>query len=124
MLLREIDIACCAVADTAFNYCKSPIKVWESTLAGAAVCATPVLYGKAITDGVDGLLAETPAEWLAQLRRLVASKELRKTLRRNQRERIEQRHTLERNVAKWPDAWALIVSEFRARRAAPRLVLV
>lgn len=123
LLLREIDIACCSVSDQPFNRCKTPIKIWESTLAGAAVCATPTLYGQAIDNGVDGLLAETPAEWLAQLRRLVASKELRKTLRRNQRERIEQRHTLEKNVAKWPDAWALIVSEFRARRAAPRLVL-
>ena len=123
LLLAEIDIACCSVADQPFNRCKSVIKLWESTLAGSAVCASPTLYGQGIDDGVDGLLAESPAEWLAQLTRLVESKDLRKTLRRNQRERIARRHTLAGTVARWPDAWSLIVSEFRSRRTAPQLVL-
>lgn len=122
--LAQIDIACCAVSDTLFNACKTPIKVWESTLAGATVVATPALYGQAVDNGVDGLLAETPQEWLTALRTLVDEPQTRKRLRLEQRRRIAQQHTLERQVWRFPLAWGQIVDEFRQSRQRPRLIAV
>jgi hypothetical protein len=118
--LAQIDIACCAVADNAFNRAKTPIKVWESTLAGSVCIATPALYGQAVDDGVDGRLAETREEWLQALRTLVDDAQMRKRLRLEQRRRIAQQHTLERNAWRWPLAWQTIVDDFRARRLASR----
>ncbi len=123
--LRQIDIACCAVSDSLFNYAKTPIKVWESTLAGAVVTATPTLYGQAIDDGADGLLAETADEWLQALSTLVDDAQTRKRLRLEQRRRIAHAHTLERNAWRWVSAWTTIVDSFRqTRRRVPRLIAV
>lgn len=122
--LRQIDIACCAVSDTPFNRCKTPIKAWEATLAGSTVVATPTLYGQTITDGADGLLAETAAEWEAAIERLIADRAYAKRLRLEQRRRIAQEHSLERECWRWPLAWQTIVDDFRARRAAPARQLV
>lgn len=122
--LRQIDVACCAVSDEPFNRCKTPIKVWEATLAGSVVAATPTLYGQAVDDGIDGLLAETADEWNVALRRLVEDAELRRELRKAQRRRVLSEHSLEKQVYKWPLAWGQIVSEFKQSRQRPRLIAV
>lgn len=124
MNLAQIDVACCAVADEPFSRCKTPIKAWESTLAGSAVVATPTLYGRTIEHGIDGLLAETADEWEAALLALVDDAALRRRLRKAQRKRIAEQHALEKNAWRWPAAWAEIIESFRARRARPQLALV
>ena len=43
--LLNIDIGCASVADNHFNRCKTPIKLWEYTLAGAVSVVSPTLYG-------------------------------------------------------------------------------
>jgi glycosyltransferase involved in cell wall biosynthesis len=122
--LAQLDIACCAVADEPFSRCKTPIKAWESTLAGSAVVATPTLYGRTIEHGVDGLLAETADEWETALLALVDDPAYRRQLRKAQRRRIAERHSLERNAWKWPSAWAQIVTAYRENRSRPRLLTV
>jgi glycosyltransferase involved in cell wall biosynthesis len=112
----QIDIGCAAVTDHPFNRCKTPIKVWEYALGGAPCVATPTLYGQAIDNGVDGLLAETPDEWLSALKRLVESKALRRSLRAAQLHRIRANHDLARECWRWPAAWSQIVADFRERR--------
>lgn len=116
MLYAQIDIGCAAVTDHPFNRCKTPIKVWEYALGGAPCVATPTLYGQAIDDGVDGLLAETPARWLSALKRLVESKALRRSLRAAQLRRIRASHDLARECWRWPAAWSSIVADFQVRR--------
>src|SRR6185437_6812883 len=81
--LRNIDIACCVVADNVFNRGKTPIKWFESTLAGSACVGSHMLYGSVITDGHDGLLATTEQEWETQLARLIESPDLRQHLHAN-----------------------------------------
>jgi glycosyltransferase involved in cell wall biosynthesis len=114
--LRNIDIGCASVADKHFNRCKTPIKAWEYTLAGAAIVVSPTLYGDVVSDGHDGLIAETAAEWESALTRLIESAELRRRLWRNQRRRVATEHSLERNVLEWPRAWQDIISHFEAKR--------
>jgi glycosyltransferase involved in cell wall biosynthesis len=119
----QFDISCCVVDNTAFNRCKTPIKVWESTMARATVVASPTLYGQAIDDGVDGLLAETADEWERQIERLIVDPDLRKRLWRNQRRRVAAEHSLDKNLWRWPAAYATIIADYRARRARSRILL-
>lgn len=114
--LKNIDIGCASVADKHFNRCKTPIKAWEYTLAGAATVVSPTLYESVVTDGEDGLVASTAADWEAALARLITDAPLRKRLWRNQRRRIAEHHSLERNVLEWPKAWQWILDEHRAKR--------
>jgi glycosyltransferase involved in cell wall biosynthesis len=113
---KQIDIGCAAVTDHPFNRCKTCIKVWEYTLGGAAVVATPTLYGQAIEDCVDGFLVEDGTHWRNALSRLIDDRYLRREFRAAQLNRIRQHHALEDQVWRWPAAWSQIVNDFRQRR--------
>lgn len=117
----NIDIGCASVADTQFNRCKTPIKVWEYTMAGAVSVVSPTLYGSVTTDGEDCLQAETAAEWESALARLVEDAQLRRRLWRAQRRRVASEHSLAKNVHQWLDAWQSIIDHYQAGR--PRLAL-
>ena len=119
--MLNVDIGCAAVTDKHFNRCKTPIKVWEYTLSGAVVVASRALYGAVVTDGEDGLLADTPDEWEAALARLVEDASLRRTLWKEQRRRVAREHSLERNLWRWEAAWTAIISDFRARQTRAML---
>ena len=116
--LLNIDIGCAAVADKHFNRCKTPIKLWEYTMGGAVSVVSPTLYSAVARDGEDCLVADTAREWESALTRLVSNSGLRKRLWRAQRRVVAERYSLERNVLRWPEAWAEII---RAKR--PRLLL-
>jgi glycosyltransferase involved in cell wall biosynthesis len=116
--LRDVDIGCCAVADTPFNRCKSPIKAYEYAVAGAAVVATPTLYGATIKHGVTGYLAETAGEWEAALLELIERTALRSIMARRLLRVVEKRHTLADNLWRWPSAWARIADAARGRLVA------
>jgi glycosyltransferase involved in cell wall biosynthesis len=121
--MLNIDIGCASVAPRPFNTAKTPIKVWEYTLAGATVVASPTLYGPYVADGEDGLLAETADEWEAALSRLIEDAALRRRLWRAQRRRVAREHSLEVNWWRWPEAWSRIIETYRSQPAASPLVL-
>ncbi len=114
----EIDIACCPLADEPFNRAKSPIKAMEFAASGAAVVASPTVYGDFITDGEDGLIAATADEWERQITRLVKFRGRREALAMMLRNKVERDHTLAANVGSWPKAWAAILAQFDAARDA------
>jgi glycosyltransferase involved in cell wall biosynthesis len=106
--LRDVDVACCSVADTPFNRCKSPIKAYEAAVAGAAVVATPTLYGALIEHGATGYLAETADDWEAALVEMVERPALRSIMARRLLRVVERHHTLDGQLWRWPAAWAQI----------------
>ena len=116
--MKNIDIGCASVAPTHFNRCKTPIKLWELTLAGAVSVVSPTLYGSYASNGSDALIAEAAAEWEAALSRLIDDPDLRRTLWRNQRRRVATDHSLANHVLDWPRAWTTILEHFRAQRQA------
>lgn len=120
--LVDIDIACCAVADTPFNRCKSQIKAIEAAVAGAAVVVTPTVYGSLIEHGVTGYVAETVDDWESALVDLVERPAVRSIMARRLVRVVERQHTLDVNLWRWPSAWAQIAEDARARRG--RLVAV
>jgi glycosyltransferase involved in cell wall biosynthesis len=117
--LREIDVACCPLADAPFNRCKTPIKAWEAAACGSAVVASPTVYGPTLTHGEDGYLCATKEEWLGALERLVEDATERRRVRDNLRRRVATACSLEGNAWRWPAAWARLAARAgEGRRAA------
>jgi glycosyltransferase involved in cell wall biosynthesis len=113
--LVGIDIACCSVADTPFNRCKSQIKAIEATVAGAAVVVSPTLYGSLIEHGRTGMIAETVDGWEAALAELIEHPSLARMMQRRLLKIVEREHTLDGNLWRWPVAWQQIAESARDR---------
>ncbi len=80
-LLGQADISLAPLEATAFNEAKSNIKFLEAAvLALPSVCSPRSAFAGAISDGVDGFLAETPEQWADALTRLAADPSLRATM--------------------------------------------
>jgi len=102
------DIGLAPVLDEPFNRAKSELHWLEYTLAGAATIASrtrgPGPYD-VIRDGVDGLLAATPADWSRHLRALAGSAGLRAELVGAARERILADYTVAARAPEWAAAY-------------------
>lgn len=87
--------------DTIFNRCRTPIKFWEATAAGAGFVGSPILYDGDVQDGINGYLAENVDQYVERISYLLSNPErrermvslARQTVRDHQldQEAIEQR---------------------------------
>lgn len=111
----EIDIGCCPLADTTFNRSKSAIKAMELAAAGAAVIASPTVYGAFLRHGEDGLIADSANDWEHAIASLIENPGRRQLLAAHLLERVESEHSLAGTVHRWPDAWSQIVGSFAER---------
>ncbi len=107
--MMKVDIGCVSVADSPFSRCKSPIKLFEYSMAGAAVVGTDLLYGHCLDDGFRGMVAETVDDWDRCLSWFIESAETRRQLARNLRQHVEATHTLVPNLYRWVDAYQRII---------------
>jgi glycosyltransferase involved in cell wall biosynthesis len=114
--IAQVDIGCCAVADTPFNRAKSNIKAMEYAAAGAAVVASPTLYEGLVQHEHSGFIATTAAEWEAGLTILVESNAQRSMMQRRLIRYVERHHSLAGNLWRWPAAWATIREAAMSRR--------
>ena len=121
--IRQVDIGCCAVADTPFNRAKSPIKAMEYAAAGAAVVASPTLYAGLVDHGYSGLIANDAGEWEDALGLLIENQSQRQMMARRLLKTVERKHSLEGNLHRWPQAWATIQESAR-ERGRGRLIVV
>jgi glycosyltransferase involved in cell wall biosynthesis len=115
--LAQVDIACCAVADTPFNRAKSQIKAMEAAAAGSAVAASP-FYGGLVDNGSSGLIAERAEEWEDALSVLIEQHATRKMMAKRLLKTVERRHSLAGNLWRWPAAWSQIAESARANRGS------
>lgn len=113
--LSMIDIGCCPLNPEPFNLAKSPIKAWEYAAAGAAVVASPTVYGDVLEDGVDALICRTADDWEAALELLINQPELRRDLADRLLAKVVTHHTLQANAWRWPQAWSALVGSARRR---------
>lgn len=105
---KQIDIGCCPLAPSLFNACKSPIKAMEYAAAGAAVVASPTVYGMYFRENDGILLADSPAAWESALLLLLDDKGERDRRATQMLNVVIRDWWLERDVEAWPRAWASI----------------
>lgn len=108
-VLYQTDIGCAAVADTPFSRCKTAIKCWEYALAGAAVVATPTLYGGCVDNGRGGMLATTAEEWEDALAFFLEDANRRRMWNRALVAHVERHHSLDTQLPRWTSGYASIV---------------
>lgn len=95
-LFDDFDIGILPLPDTEFNRGKESYKLKEYMASGLPIVCSPVGHNKEfVTQGVDGFLAETEAEWIEYLGQLVADPVLRTKLGANGRRLVQERHTPE-----------------------------
>ena len=102
------DIGLAPLVGDTFDQAKSELHRLEYTMAGAATVATRIAGGgpfDPIRHGVDGLLAESPADWLEALTRLAASPGLREDIAGRARERVLTEYTVRVRAHEWADAY-------------------
>jgi glycosyltransferase involved in cell wall biosynthesis len=110
-----VDIGCCPLADEPFNRSKSNIKAQEWAASGAAVVASPTVYGQIVKHGKTGYLASTPDEWEWAIEDLLANRKRRRKFARRLLAVVERDWSLARGVHKWVEAWSDIVLDTRER---------
>lgn len=113
--MANIDIGCCPLDDMFFNRSKTYIKAMEYAALGAAVVASPLLYRQIIDQGVNGFICDTVDEWEQALATLITSTGKRKRMAKLLEQKVELHHSLEKNVWRWPAAWAEIIKETKRR---------
>lgn len=104
----QVDIGCCSVADTPFSRAKTPIKAWEYAAAGAAVVATPTLYG----DCAEGrtFVAESEDAWERALSEMIEDERWRIDSSARLMQHVTASHALDTQAARWPEAYAAILN--------------
>jgi glycosyltransferase involved in cell wall biosynthesis len=113
--LAQIDIGCCAVADTPFNRPKSTIKAMEYAAAGAAVVASP-LYSGLVVNRSSGFIVDNVDDWETALATLIESPATRRIMARRLLKHVERHHTLAGNLHRWPAAWTTIQESAKTGR--------
>ena len=110
-----VDIGCCPLSEEPFNRCKSNIKALEWAASGAAVVASPTVYGSLIDHGKTGLIATTADEWEAAIEFLLDRPRKRRQMARRLLRVVERDWALEAHAHEWISAWSDIVMDTRQR---------
>lgn len=99
------DVGMVPLASSAFNTSKSRLKGIEYMAAGVAWVASPrEEYRRLNRESGCGLLADTPKQWYAQLKRLLDDDVLRKEQVEAGREYMRGQ-TMQANAWRWAEAW-------------------
>ena len=115
------DIGLAPLRDTPYNSCRSELHWLEYALAGAPAIvsgvAGPGPYDP-VRDGVDGLVAHSPADWERHLLALVCSPDLRAEIAGRARERVLLDYTVSARAGEWADAYRWAAEHAGAGRSA------
>ncbi|MGB6681456.1 MAG: glycosyltransferase, partial [Candidatus Bathyarchaeia archaeon] len=123
---QTADIFIAPLVENLFNSCKSSIKFLEySALGNPGVYSHVQPYSSVITNGYDGYLASTSAEWLEYLGELIESPERRIEIASNAQETIRNKWLLSKNAHIWLEAYQeTIVTRASKRSYSPFLTTV
>ncbi|MFC1597495.1 glycosyltransferase family 4 protein [Planctomycetota bacterium] len=110
--LAECDIGISWLPDDQWSEGKCGLKVLQYMAAGLPVVANPVgMNRRMVVHGRTGLLASTPAEWAAAIRRLAADPALRRQMGTAARRLVEEQFS----VARWGPEFADVVARAKHR---------
>jgi glycosyltransferase involved in cell wall biosynthesis len=112
--IAAADIGIAHVPDDLWSRGKCGLKVLQYMAAGLPVVANPVgVHREMVRHGETGFLAETPAEWVAAIRRLAHDPDLRRRLGRMGRAVLEARYS----VAAGAECWLDLLDDLARRQA-------
>lgn len=116
----QFDIGLCPVVHRDFNLGKSNIKWQEYAMLGVPTVASQIGEYLAINHGVDGLLANTDAEWELQVEKLVKNAELRQQIGSAAKQRVLTDFNISKNIKEWERTYARIITDFKSIRSSTR----
>ena len=94
--IQAFDIGIMPLVDSPWERGKCGYKLIQYMACGKPVIAAPVGVNKAIVEpGVNGFLADSNEDWLESIRVLRAEPELRKTMGRAGREKVQKKYCLQ-----------------------------
>ena len=102
------------LVDHPFNRCRSNLRVIEAWAMHSPVVASPVGEYRFLREGVDGLFAETEDQWVDRVSWLLREPELRHSLARAGRERVEREWSWNNPHCRSP--WRSVVEEIESRQ--------
>lgn len=115
--MLNIDIGCCPLSNNTFNRAKTYIKAMEYAASGAAVVASPTVYGQLIEHGVDGYIAHDVDEWVEYLSALIEDYSHRHEMSKALLAKVRKHHSLEANAWRWVHAWTELVNEYKRKQS-------
>ena len=99
--LHSFDIGVMPLTDDPWSKGKCAFKLIQYMAVGLPSVASPVgMNREVIKDGVNGLLADSPREWVEKLSLLIKDGRLRERLGRMARQTVKERYSLEENAPK------------------------
>lgn len=105
-MIKAMDIGIMPLPDTPWTRGKCGYKLIQYMACGLPVIASPVGVNSEIVEhGVNGFLADTPAEWREAVSRLLSDKELRERMGATGRKKVEAHFSLQA----WSDRLAAIL---------------
>jgi glycosyltransferase involved in cell wall biosynthesis len=104
------------IENTTFNRAKTYIKAMEYAASGAAVVASPTVYGQLIEHGKDGYIAESVEDWVEYLSALIESYRHRHDMSKALLAKVRKYHSLEGQAWRWVHAWTELVEEHRRKQ--------
>jgi glycosyltransferase involved in cell wall biosynthesis len=109
--LHTLDVGIMPLLDGPFERGKCGYKLIQYMACGLPVVASPVGVNRQIVEhGVNGFLAETPAQWAEALQTLLANPALRERMGQAGRRKVEQQYSLQ---VTGPQLAALLASAAR-----------
>jgi glycosyltransferase involved in cell wall biosynthesis len=101
---QDFDIFVAPLAENLFNASKSNLKFLEYSGMGVpGVYSAIDPYRETISQGVDGFLAQTEAEWIEHLETLINNSELRLSMAKAAQEKIRKQYLLSKQICSWDD---------------------
>jgi glycosyltransferase involved in cell wall biosynthesis len=112
--IAAFDVGIMPMPDTEWARGKCALKALQYMAMGVATVASAVGANREVIEhGRDGLLASTDAEWVASLRMLTESAELRACLGRAGRETVETRYSMRSSAAAFAEVVRSVVERTR-----------
>lgn len=94
--LKQFDVGIMPLPDESWERGKCGFKLIQYMACGLPVVASPVgVNSKIVEQGVNGYLAETPAEWIQSLNALLLDVDQRKRMGQAGRKKVEQGYSLQ-----------------------------
>jgi len=113
----KLDMVIIPRSNSYFNRAKSNLKFLENSMLEIPTIGQAFSTGDSPYQGVEDqkylLLADTTEEWISQIEKLIADKELRRKIGSGAREYVLANYNIndEKNYKKWPEAYNLILNK-------------